>query len=188
VDTRKARVARAALKAGAGIVNDVSALGFDPEMAEVVREAGAGLVLMHSRGTPDEMASRARYEAVESEVAAELKVAVDRARDAGIPREAIVLDPGIGFAKNAGQSFRVLARLDRLIELGFPVMVGPSRKSFLGELLGLPPRERAVGTAAACVMAYLAGARIFRVHDVAVTSQALRVAEKVVEARGEGAP
>jgi dihydropteroate synthase len=185
VDTRKARVAGEALSAGAAIVNDVSALSYDPEMTRVVSESGAGVVLMHMRGTPEDMKEHAHYEEVEGEVARELEQAAKKALRGGVTRDAIVLDPGIGFAKTAEQSLRVLSRLSRIAELGFPVLVGPSRKSFLGELLGLPPRERDVGSAAACVMAFLRGARIFRVHDVAPTFQALRVAEAIVR-EGEG--
>jgi dihydropteroate synthase len=184
IDTRKSSVAAAALDAGASIVNDVSALAFDRRMAEVVSEKGAGAVLMHSRGTPDVMQRLVRYdEGVEVEVERELRDAVDRALEAGIERDAIVLDPGIGFAKTAAQSLRLLARMDRLTGLGFPLLVGPSRKSFLGELLGLSPEERVLASAVACAMAYLRGARIFRVHDVAAAVQALRLAHAMEEAR-----
>jgi dihydropteroate synthase len=181
VDTRKARVANEAIAAGATIVNDVSALAYDPAMAEVVADSGAGIVLMHMRGTPIDMRDQARYEDLAGEVTMELGDAVDRALSGGISRDAIALDPGIGFAKTARQSLRVLARLPQVAALGFPVLVGPSRKSFLGELLGVPPAERGMGSAAACVVAYLRGARIFRVHDVAPTFQALRVAAAVEE-------
>jgi dihydropteroate synthase len=176
VDTRKADVARKALDAGASIVNDVSALAFDPRMGGVVAESGAGVVLMHMRGTPADMRERAVYSDVTAEVRAELAEAVERALDAGIRSDAIALDPGFGFAKDATQSLRLLGELPKLATLGFPMLVGPSRKSFLGEILALPPKERAVGTAAACVLAYLGGARIFRVHDAAPVVQALAVA------------
>lgn len=182
IDTRKARVARAALAAGASIVNDVSALGFDPEMVDVVAESGAGVVLMHMRGSPLDMQERAQYQDVVGEVVSELRRAVARAETGGIRREAIVVDPGIGFAKTATHSLRLLGRLERLGELGLPILVGPSRKSFLGEVLNVPPRQRAVGTAAACVLAYRGGARIFRVHDVTATREALAVASAVEEA------
>jgi dihydropteroate synthase len=181
VDTRKARVAEEAISAGAAIVNDVSALSFDPRMAAVATESGAGVVLMHMRGVPQDMKEHAHYRDVEGEVAGELEAVAERALGAGISRDSIVLDPGIGFAKTAPQSLRVLARLSRVVGLGFPVLVGPSRKSFLGELFGLPPGQRAVGSAAACVMAFLRGARVFRVHDVTPTFQALRVAEAIEE-------
>lgn len=182
VDTRKAAVALRALEAGAAIVNDVSALGHDPAMAEVVAGTGAGVVLMHMRGDPATMQALARYVDVGAEVAAELAPALERARRAGIADEAVVVDPGIGFAKTAAQSLALLADLAPLRALGRPVLVGPSRKSFLGAVLGVPPRERSVGTAAACVMAYLQGARIFRVHDVAPVAQALAVARAVLTA------
>jgi dihydropteroate synthase len=176
IDTRKADVARGALEAGARIVNDVSALAFDPRMGSVVAEASAGVVLMHMRGTPADMRERAVYADLTGEVRAELAEAVDRARAAGVRPAAIALDPGFGFAKDATQSLRLLGELPKLATLGFPMLVGPSRKSFLGEVLALPPKERAVGTATACVLAYLGGARIFRVHDVAPVVQALAVA------------
>ncbi|MEX0856181.1 MAG: dihydropteroate synthase [Gemmatimonadota bacterium] len=180
VDTRKSRVAQAAIDAGAAIVNDVSGLRFDPEMAGVVAASGTGAVLMHMRGTPADMREHTHYEgAVEEEVALELGQAVNVALRAGIDRSALVLDPGIGFAKSASQSLRLLGHLEPLLALGFPILVGPSRKSFLGELLGVPAEERAVGTAAACVLSFLQGARIFRVHDVGVTFQALQVAAAI---------
>lgn len=179
VDTRKAAVARAALGAGAAIVNDVSGLAFDPGLGPVVAAAGAGLVLMHMRGTPADMQRRARYADLAGEVRSELEVAVARARAAGVPAGSIVLDPGLGFAKTAAQSVALLGALPRLRACGFPLMVGPSRKSFLGELLGVAPKERAVGTAAACVVAYQGGARLFRVHDVRPVVEALAVAHAV---------
>ncbi|MEX0935897.1 MAG: dihydropteroate synthase [Gemmatimonadota bacterium] len=182
IDTRKARVAQAALAAGASIVNDVSALGFDPDMVHVVAGSGAGVVLMHMRGSPLDMQERAQYQDLVGEVVSELRRSVARAEAGGIRREAIVVDPGIGFAKTAAHSLRLLGRLERLGALGLPILVGPSRKSFLGEVLDVPPRQRAVGTAAACVLAYRGGARIFRVHDVKATREALAVAAAVEEA------
>ncbi len=176
IDTRKADVARAALQVGAAIVNDVSALSFDPAMAEVVAEAGAGVVLMHMRGVPSNMQMRTRYRDVAGEVTDELEGAVENALRAGISRSAIAVDPGIGFAKTAEQSWELLARLERLRTLGLPILVGPSRKSFLEVATGAPVQNRAVASAVACAMAYRAGARIFRVHDVAATIQALSVA------------
>jgi len=188
VDTRKALVARTALEAGAKIVNDVSGLGHDHAMGEVIAEAGAGAILMHMRGEPATMKALAHYDDVPSEVAAELAVAVERARAAGIDEEAIVLDPGIGFAKDASHSYAVLAHLGALLTLGFPVMVGPSRKSFLGSVIEGAPTQRTVGTVAACVAAYLQGARIFRVHDVEPVIQALAVVEAIARAGKTGEP
>jgi dihydropteroate synthase len=190
IDTRKAEVARAALGAGARVVNDVSGLAFDARMAGTVSAAGAGVVLMHTRGTPADMAGRAHYGNVAEEVAEELGAAVRRARAGGIPDEAVVVDPGIGFAKSAEHSLALLGNLGPIRAMGFPILVGPSRKSFLGTLLDAPPDERLAGTLAACVTAYLEGARIFRVHDVRPVFQALFVAEAATATRrreGEGA-
>jgi dihydropteroate synthase len=179
VDTRRASVARAALEAGAAVVNDVSALR-DRAMAGVVAEHGAGLVLMHMRGTPRTMQDEARYSDVAGEVSAELESACRVAADAGIDEERVVVDPGIGFAKNFEQNLELLARLGELRRLGRPVMLGVSRKAFLGRLLGgAAPAERAVATAAACVVGLERGARIFRVHDVAPVREALTVAQAI---------
>lgn len=179
VDTRKAEVARAALDAGADVINDVSAL-LDPTMGEVVAGSGAGLVLMHMRGNPQTMQEAPSYDDVAGEVAAELDLALRRAQAAGVAPERIVLDPGIGFAKTAEHNLELLGRLDELASLGRPILLGPSRKAFIGRLLGdLPPERRDVGTAAACVVGLLRGARIFRVHDPHTTREALTVAEAV---------
>lgn len=183
VDTVKAEVARAALEAGAAVVNDVSGFRLDPAMPGVCAEGGAGVVLMHSRGAVDRMAS---YDLAEygadpvAEIAAELAEADARAVDAGIAGAAIVLDPGLGFSKRTAESVAALAGVDRLLELGRPVLVGPSRKRFVGELAGgIPAEDRLPGTVAACVMGLVAGARLFRVHDVAPVRHALAVAEAV---------
>jgi len=176
VDTRKASVAQAALDHGAQIVNDVSGLAFDPELADVVARAGAGLVLMHMRGTPSDMRAHAHYDDLESEVVRELEEALTRARQAGIPDPSIVLDPGLGFAKTAEQSLQILGNLAPFLALGFPLLMGASRKSFLGEVLGVGPRERTVGSVVSCVLAFLQGARLFRVHDVGPTVEGLKVA------------
>lgn len=187
VDTRKADVARAALDAGADVINDVSALR-DPVMGEVVAAAGAGLVLMHMRGEPQTMQEAPRYNDVAGDVARELGEALHRARAAGVDPERTVLDPGIGFAKTAEHNLELLSRLDELASLGRPILLGPSRKAFIGKLLGdCPPERRDVGTAAACVVGLLHGARIFRVHDPQTTREALAVAEAVREAeRAQG--
>lgn len=179
VDTRRAEVARLALDEGAEIVNDVSALA-DPAMGGVVAEAEAGVVLMHMRGTPETMQRDPRYADVAGEVADELAAALERARAAGIADGRVVLDPGIGFAKTAEHNLELLARLGELARLGRPLLLGPSRKSFLGKILGgIPAEERDAGTAAACVVGLLHGARVFRVHDVRIVRHALDVAEAV---------
>ena len=186
IDTSKAAVARAALEAGAALVNDVRALA-DPGMAQVVARAGAPVVLMHMRGTPRDMRDRARYADLVGEVRTELRAALDRAVEAGIREERVVLDPGIGFAKNAEQSVEVLARLPELLSLGRPLLVGPSRKSFIGTLTGAPPEERLPGTLAAVSAAVLGGATFIRVHDVAASRQAIRVAAALRASGASGA-
>jgi len=180
VDTRRASVAADALAAGAEIVNDVSALKFDPAMAGLASAAGAGVVLMHMRGTPETMDAAATYADVAPEVAAELALRRDAALAAGIAREAIVLDPGLGFAKTVEQSFALVNRLESLVALGQPVLVGPSRKRFLGAATGRAVHERDAATAALCVAARFRGARIFRVHDVRLVREALTVADAVL--------
>lgn len=181
VDTRKAEVAGRAVEAGAAVVNDVSGLSHDDAMARTVAESGAGVVVMHMRGTPRNMGRRTGYDDVVEDVRAELRQALERARAAGIPDRRVVVDPGIGFAKTAEQSLVLVRETARFLELGVPVMVGPSRKSFLGAVLDAPPLERLEGTLAACVIGYLGGARIFRVHDVGPVARALRVARAVRE-------
>ncbi len=176
VDTRKADVARAALDAGAAAVNDVSGLTFDASLGGVVAGAAAGLIVMHMRGTPDTMDSLAHYQHVAPEVAAELEGAVARAGEAGVAKDRIAVDPGLGFAKTAAQNFRLLDELATIAALGYPVAVGPSRKRFLGSVTGRPVEDRDRATAVACALAWERGARLFRVHDVATTREALSVA------------
>jgi dihydropteroate synthase len=186
VDTVKAPVARAVLGAGAAVINDVGGLRLDPELATVVAAHGAGLVLMHSRGGVERMA---RYELAEygpdpvAEIADELTQAVTRARAGGVADEAIVIDPGLGFAKRTGHSLAVLAGLRRITAGPFPVLVGPSRKRFIGDVSGgLPAAERLEGTLAACVIALMCGACLFRVHDVRAVRRALDLAAAVLAA------
>jgi len=176
VDTRKAAVARAALAAGAAVVNDVSGLAFDAALAGVVGAAQAGIILMHMRGTPDTMDSLAVYHHVAADVAAELGAAAARAETGGVARERIVVDPGFGFAKTPEQNFRLLDELATIVGLGYPVAVGPSRKRFLGAATGRPVEDRDRATAVACALAWERGARLFRVHDAALAREALRVA------------
>jgi dihydropteroate synthase len=176
VDTRNATTMRAALQAGAAIVNDISGLTHDPRAAAVVAEHGCPVVLMHMRGTPDTMNARAVYADVAAEVVAELAALIAAAERAGVVREAIAIDPGIGFAKLAPHSVELLRRLPELAVLGLPILVGVSRKSFLGRLTGeATPRQRLAGSLAAGLFAVAQGAQILRVHDVAETIQALRV-------------
>ena len=189
VDTVKAAVARAALDAGADIINDVSGLRLDPSLAGEIARTGAGVILMHSRGGVDQMASYdlAEYSADPvADVLRELGGAVERARAAGIPGHAIVIDPGLGFAKRTEHSLALLAQLERLAALGHPVLVGPSRKRFIGAAAGdgLPVEARLEGTIAACVLALVRGAAIFRVHDVGPVRRALDFAHAVGRSAG----
>jgi len=178
VDTYKAAVALAAVASGASIVNDISGLGYDPMLGGVVARTGAGLVLMHTRGRPRDMYREAGYGDVVAEVSAELQQALERADAAGVPRARVVLDPGIGFAKRADESRAVLANLSGLARLGQPLLVGPSRKSFLVEgQAPLAPAERDWGTAAAVTVAVMGGAHIVRVHNVAAMARVVRVAD-----------
>jgi len=176
VDTRKAEVARAALDAGAAVVNDISGLQFDPALAALVAEGEVGLILMHMRGTPATMDDLARYEHVAPEVAAELGAIAERAERAGVARERIVLDPGFGFSKTAAQNLRLLDELATIVALGYPVAVGLSRKRFLGAATGRPVEDRDRATAVACALAWERGARLFRVHDARLTREALALA------------
>jgi dihydropteroate synthase len=176
VDTRNASTMRAALAAGATIINDVSGLTYDPAAAAVVAEHGCPVVLMHMRGTPATMNAQARYADVVQEVKAELAARVQAARDAGIAPGQIVLDPGIGFAKLAPQSIALLRGLRELTGLGYPLLVGVSRKSFIGHLSGEPDASRRLGgSLAGALFSITQGASILRVHDVRETAQALRV-------------
>jgi dihydropteroate synthase len=180
VDTSKGPVARAALAAGADLVNDVTALS-DPDLARACAEASVPVVLMHMRGTPGDMTSRATYGDVVAEVGRELEAALARAEAAGIARERTILDPGIGFAKTAEQSVELIARIGELRGLGRPLLVGPSRKSFIGKLTGAEVADRLPGTIAAVVACVLAGVELVRVHDVAAARQAARVAAALRE-------
>jgi dihydropteroate synthase len=176
VDTRNAATMAAALDAGARIVNDVSGLTFDPAAAALVAGRGCPVVLMHMRGTPASMQSLARYDDVAGEVAAELAVRLAAARAAGIAAERIALDPGFGFAKGPGQNEELLERLPLLLNLGCRLLVGVSRKGFIGRLTGESrPSRRLAGSLAAGLLAAQRGASVLRVHDVAETVQAIRV-------------
>jgi dihydropteroate synthase len=180
IDTYKASVGRAAVAAGASIINDISGLQYDPALAAVVAETGAGIILMHTRGRSTGMYDLAKYHDAAAEVAAELHAAMARAMTAGVPHEAVILDPGIGFAKKAEHSTEVLARLDILLALNRPVLSGPSRKSFLKAALGeRPPLEREWGTAAAVTASILLGAHIVRVHGVKAMVDVAKVADLI---------
>jgi len=183
IDTQKAAVAEAAIAAGAEIVNDVSALRTDPALAAVVRRARVPVILMHMRGRPKTMQKRPFARDVMHDVARGLREAARRARAAGIPRSHVLLDPGIGFGKSTEQNCELLARLPELARLGYPLVVGTSRKTFLGKLLGGAAEDKRIwATAASVTAAVLGGAHIVRVHDVAEMVQVVRIAGAIAQA------
>jgi dihydropteroate synthase len=181
VDTTKAAVARAAIAAGADLINDISGATYDPDMLATVAQLGVPIVLMHIRGNPQTMQQMTDYQDVVGEVVAWLKTRIEAAVAAGIPRHHIAIDPGIGFAKTAPQSIELLRHLSAFQSLGCPLLVGPSRKSFIGHILNQPdPTQRVWGTAAACCGAIAGGADILRVHDGAAMVDVCRVADTVL--------
>jgi len=187
VDTTKSEVARAALDAGAAVVNDVSALRFDFYIADAVARAGAGLVLMHSRGTPATMHRLPPVAEIMEEVVSSLRASVRMAERRGVKHESIVIDPGIGFGKSQEQNLELIARLDELIAAfpDYPLLIGTSRKSFIGRILAdssgtpAPASERLYGTLATIAISVLKGAHIVRVHDVKATRDAVRIADLI---------
>ncbi len=180
IDTYKADVASLALDEGASIVNDISGLTYDPPLGSVVAARGVPIILMHTRGRPSDMYAHAEYADVAGEVAGDLSRCVDRAIGCGVGRDRILLDPGLGFAKRAEQSLQALAGIDRLAALGFPIVVGPSRKSFMTVAAGpLDPEARDWPTAAAVTAAVLGGAHVVRVHRVAQMVHVVRVADAI---------
>ena len=190
VDTQKAEVAEAALAAGAEIVNDISALRSDPRLAEAARRARAPIILMHMRGIPRTMQRGPFARHVIGDVMTGLRAALARAKHAGLAKSQILLDPGIGFGKSHEQNFEILVRLPEFARLGCPIVIGVSRKAFLGKALArpgeppLPPSERLLGTAATVTAAILGGAHIVRVHDVAEIARVVRVADAMVDPQG----
>ncbi len=182
IDTRKPAVAEAALEAGASIVNDTAGEEFDPAMDEVVARAGAALVIMHSRGTPATMRTLTDYDDVVAQTTSFLTDRAQQAADAGVDTSSIALDPGIGFAKSPDQSLRLLAGLGELVGTGWPVVVGTSRKSFIGTTLGVPEDERLEGTAATVAWSVVQGAQVVRVHDVQAMARVVRMTEAILAA------
>jgi dihydropteroate synthase len=183
VDTYRSGTAEAALRAGARVINDVTALRWDPRLAGVVAEARCPVILMHMLGEPKTMQRDPSYDDVVREVREFLVGRVESALAAGVEEENIILDPGIGFGKTLEHNLELLNRLDSIVELGFPVLIGASRKRFIGRLTGVEEaRERLFGTVAANVLAYERGATLFRVHDVRANREALEVARAVLRA------
>lgn len=182
IDTVKSEVAERALDAGACMVNDVSGLANDPKIADVSAGRNAYLVLMHMRGTPRDMQNNTEYDDMINEISSFLGAAAQQAAEAGVDSEKIVIDPGIGFGKSVDGNFEILKHLNRFLSLGFHLMVGVSRKSFIGKTLDLDVDERLEGSLAAACYAVLNGADVIRVHDVAQTRRAITIIEKIVAA------
>jgi dihydropteroate synthase len=166
IDTYKSIVARAAIAAGANIINDISGLNFDPEMVNIVRDHRVPIIIMHIKGTPKNMQVDPQYDDLIQEVIDYFQKQIDFCRNNGVPKSKIILDPGIGFGKRLNDNFLLIRELKRFTELGYPVLIGPSRKSFIGLTLDLPVEQHFEGTAAAITAGIMNGARIIRVHDV----------------------
>lgn len=182
IDTRKAKVAEEAIRAGACIVNDVSGLRRDKNMASVAARYGVPLIIMHMKGTPKDMQAQARYKDVVKDIVKDLSLSINKARAAGVKDNDIIVDPGIGFGKTFKHNIEILNRLDEFKVLKLPICIGTSRKSFIGKALGLKdPSQRLSGTIATCVMAIIKGANIIRVHDVKEAAQAARITDIVLK-------
>jgi dihydropteroate synthase len=175
-------VALAALDAGASIVNVVRGTPVSARLLQIVKRFGAAIILMHMRGTPRTMQSRTDYDDVIKDIVDELKKSVEKCLETGIKKESILVDPGIGFAKTAGQSLEIIRRLQEFRILGRPVLIGPSRKSFIGKTLDLPVEKRLIGTAAAVAASIMNGAHIIRVHDVKDMKQVAAMVDAILTA------
>ncbi len=185
VDTYRASVADDALQAGAAIVNDISGFHFDEQMPDVCARHKAGVILMHIKGTPRDMQLEPTYEDLLEEITAYLKASLRKAQDAGIERDRIMLDPGIGFGKTFDDNYRLIAGLRRLTSLNCPLLVGPSRKAFTGQFSGLPPHKRQFATAAAVTLSIVCGASAIRVHDVAEMKEVAEIADRFLQVTGD---
>ena len=181
IDTRKSQVARAALEEGADLINDISALRHDPDMARVVARYQVPVVLMHMLGQPENMQQAPHYDNLLFDLKYFFLSRMREASRAGITEDSLILDPGLGFGKTAGDNLRLINNLDYFLGLNRPILIGPSRKSFIGKILAAPPEDRLEGTIASAVISYLRGAVIFRVHDILQVKRALQVAKSVVK-------
>jgi dihydropteroate synthase len=181
IDTVKAEVAEAALDAGAAMINDISGLRFDPRLAEVTARRRVPLLLMHIRGTPATMQKQPFARDLWRELERGLGWSVRQALRAGVKRSQLLIDPGIGFGKSAEQNFAIVRQLGRLAKFRLPIVIGTSRKTFIGKVLGVPPEQRAWGTAATVAASILAGAHIVRVHDVAEMVQVVRITDAILQ-------
>jgi dihydropteroate synthase len=184
IDTSKAEVASLAIESGASLVNDVTALRADPKMATVVARSKAAVILMHMQGTPATMQKRPRYHDVVTDVAEFLLRAATQAQRAGIERSRILVDPGLGFGKTVAHNLELVRALERFVSLGFPVVVGPSRKSFIGKTLHAEVQDRLTGTLACVAYAQRCGVHVVRVHDVQPTVQLIRMLESIEQVKG----
>lgn len=180
IDTYKAKVALAALEAGASIVNDISGCRFDPLMPNIIAQTKAGLIIMHIKGTPRNMQENPHYKNVLSEIIEYFQQCISTVSQKGVAKSCIVLDPGIGFGKRLKDNFDILQNLNRLTYLGYPILVGPSRKSFIGKILNLPPEKRLEGTAATVTASILHGADIIRVHDIKQMKHVATIADAII--------
>lgn len=180
VDTTKAVVAEEALKRGASVVNDISGLAFEPQVARKASENGAAIILNHTSSRPADMQEKTSYLSLIPDIADSLLNSVQTAMAAGVPRENIIIDPGIGFGKTTEQNLEIIRKLEEFCELGFPVCIGTSRKSFIGEILGSPLAEqRLIGSVCSVIISMLKGVSIVRVHDVLETTQAIRTVKRI---------
>ena len=179
IDTTKSMVAQKAIQSGANIINDISGFSFDNKMIDVVRESKVPLIIMHMQGDPSNMQNNPVYDDLIIDISSFFKSKIKLAIDAGIKKEQIILDPGIGFGKTVGDNFQLINQLNEFCKLGFPVMIGPSRKSFIGTTLNLPVDDRLEGTAAAVAVGVMNGARIVRVHDVKEIKRVVTIVEKI---------
>jgi len=179
IDTTKSMVARKALNVGASIINDVSAMEIDPLMADVAKQFDCPLIIMHMKGTPKDMQDNPKYESLILDIKDYLIERIDFAMSKGVHRDKIIIDPGIGFGKTVENNFEIINNLYHFVKLNFPVLLGASRKSFIGISLNLPENKRLEGSLAANVIGLQQGVKIFRVHDVAETNKALLIANKI---------
>tara|TARA_S200000501_G_scaffold190210_1_gene179083 strand:- start:75368 stop:76153 length:786 start_codon:yes stop_codon:yes gene_type:complete len=183
VDTYKSKVAHEAIKAGADIINDISGLRFDKLMVQIISEHNVPVVIMHMKGNPENMQDSPYYENIIQEIISFFQHRIKKAKSSGIKDEQIILDPGLGFGKTAEDNFSIIRHLDRICSLGYPVLVGPSRKSFIGSVLSLPTDKRLEGTTAAVSACILNGARMVRVHDVLEIKRVVKIIERVRTAK-----
>ncbi len=188
VDTTKAVVAEEALNKGASIVNDISGLKFDPEIAEKVSKANAGIILMHTSSRPSDMQQKTSYRSLVDDIKQSLLGSVSAAVAAGVQQTKIMIDPGIGFGKNTAQNIEIIRKLEEFCNLGFAVCIGTSRKSFIGEILQIPQtNKRLIGSVCSAILSMLKGVSVIRVHDILETAQAIRMVKTIYEIESEEA-